>query len=616
MKTDQSKRITDLLILGIIFVGALFRIWDFWDWSFTNDELSALNRLDYNSFSELIEKGIWVDGHPALVQIFLFYWSKLAGTSALAIRLPFVVLSIGTLYYFKQLAQQWLNKSASIVALSIFAVSQLFVLYGQIARPYVVGLFFTIAFGHYWLKLTRNTFEKKDLFLFLLMGFCCSLSHYFSGLSLAIFLVIGIFKVNKKRLFLYLSLCLALAIFFLPHLTITLNHFSIGGVGWLPIPKVDFFVDFISFLFNNSIWFTLAVLSIFIVGIFLKMLKFPQKDQWILPLLFLAPYLIAYFYSIHKSPVLQNSVLIFCSPFFILFLASFIKEKIAIRSLLVSCILIIATGSYSLVIEQDFYSKKNFANFKTVAEKSVQWTDEFGKENVLRISNTNDPAYLDYYLSKKDSSFNFHISRFDSLEVIAQARDLIMSTKANYVLIAFANVPVPAEVHEYTKEYFPSIEKKERFFNSEAILYKKGKKKRNHSLNISKTSPDTTSYFLSSETEYALTHKDSVGGLWTSKNKYLTISAKLKSLKEENIILTVSIHRDNETIFWRGFDTKPYYSSLNEWNNFKCVLPLPGEAKSSDLVKIFFWNPDHRELFIEDFEIANFDDSDYNYYDF
>ncbi len=51
-------------------------------------------RLHYTTFSQLIQEGVLCEGHPAGVQVFIWYWSKVVGYSELALRLPFLILGI------------------------------------------------------------------------------------------------------------------------------------------------------------------------------------------------------------------------------------------------------------------------------------------------------------------------------------------------------------------------------------------------------------------------------------------------------------------------------------------------------------------------------------------
>jgi len=70
---------TEKVILAfILFLGAFLRIYNYWDFSLSNDELSALARLDFTSFSDLIQNGVRIDGHPAAAQALLVLGQFLA----------------------------------------------------------------------------------------------------------------------------------------------------------------------------------------------------------------------------------------------------------------------------------------------------------------------------------------------------------------------------------------------------------------------------------------------------------------------------------------------------------------------------------------------------------
>ena len=79
-----------IILLSIIGLGVFLRLFGIWDFSLTHDELSVIGRLHFDTFSELIEKGVKVDGHPAGIQVFLWLWIKIFGISELSLRLPFI----------------------------------------------------------------------------------------------------------------------------------------------------------------------------------------------------------------------------------------------------------------------------------------------------------------------------------------------------------------------------------------------------------------------------------------------------------------------------------------------------------------------------------------------
>ena len=56
-KSSQSA--LHLVALAVVLIGStLLRFWGFADWSLTNDELSALTRLQYDSLNDILKLGI------------------------------------------------------------------------------------------------------------------------------------------------------------------------------------------------------------------------------------------------------------------------------------------------------------------------------------------------------------------------------------------------------------------------------------------------------------------------------------------------------------------------------------------------------------------------------
>src|ERR1017187_6805898 len=100
-----------LALLIILITGGILRFYNYADWSLSNDELSALTRLNFHSFHEMIEKGARIDGHPVGVQIFLFYWIKLFGDSVASVRLPFVLAGILSILFAYLITERWFNRT-------------------------------------------------------------------------------------------------------------------------------------------------------------------------------------------------------------------------------------------------------------------------------------------------------------------------------------------------------------------------------------------------------------------------------------------------------------------------------------------------------------------------
>src|ERR1035437_4084935 len=103
------KKNDNILLIIILIVAAILRFWDFFNIPFMHDELSALVRTHFNSFSDLINYGVKGDMHPAGVQVFLFYWVKIFGEKEFIVKLPFIVSGLLAIYYTYKVAGFWFN---------------------------------------------------------------------------------------------------------------------------------------------------------------------------------------------------------------------------------------------------------------------------------------------------------------------------------------------------------------------------------------------------------------------------------------------------------------------------------------------------------------------------
>ena len=127
----------------MIFAAGM-RLWNVDSWTFTNDELSALNRLHFDSINNLLSDGVSIDAHPLGTQLFLYLWTKLFGISEAAIRIPFVALSLVSTYGIYKIGKTWVHAHLGIIAATIFAGLGYTITYSILARPYAMGTFTTL----------------------------------------------------------------------------------------------------------------------------------------------------------------------------------------------------------------------------------------------------------------------------------------------------------------------------------------------------------------------------------------------------------------------------------------------------------------------------------------
>ena len=107
-------------------------------------EIGMSIRLNVQSFHDLIEYGVKVDGHPAGVQVFLWYWINWFGTDPGIVKLPFVLLGICSVYLMYYLGKSLFNESCGLISSALMAGLQYPVIYSLSARPYAFGLFFIL----------------------------------------------------------------------------------------------------------------------------------------------------------------------------------------------------------------------------------------------------------------------------------------------------------------------------------------------------------------------------------------------------------------------------------------------------------------------------------------
>ena len=112
-----------------IVIGAALRVGGMFG-PLTHDELSAICRLQYDSLADVLTYGVKLgDTHPGGVQVLMWLWAQLFGTSAFAIRLPFVLMGIATIPLIYAIGRQWYGEWSALMPAAVIAVSQYTVYY-------------------------------------------------------------------------------------------------------------------------------------------------------------------------------------------------------------------------------------------------------------------------------------------------------------------------------------------------------------------------------------------------------------------------------------------------------------------------------------------------------
>jgi len=110
-----------IILILIIIVACVLRFYNLFEIPYTHDEFSALFRTRFDTFSELIEKGVIVDTLPAGVQVFLYYWIKIFGEAEWIVKLPFILCGVFSVYLIYIIARKWYNETLALISASFLA---------------------------------------------------------------------------------------------------------------------------------------------------------------------------------------------------------------------------------------------------------------------------------------------------------------------------------------------------------------------------------------------------------------------------------------------------------------------------------------------------------------
>ncbi len=595
-------KLTNKHILWTILATAiLLRFWNFWSLPFTHDEFSALFRLEYENLGDLIRHGIKEDGHPAGVQLFLYFWSSIFGTSEFAIKLPFMMMGTGSIYLVYLIGKRLKNESVGLISAAVLSGLQYTVMYSQIARPYISGMFLTLCMFLYLLKLAQDGDAKflRNLILFSIFGALCAYNHHFSLLQAGLIGLFGFYFLNKKYWLKYSLSALIIFVLYIPHLPIFFYQLGKGGVSeWLNKPETDFLWNYLRYIFNYSWSLLLLISGVFIFSVYAGFMK-EWRKVIVLFSLFFIPFFIGYYYSLKAEAVLQFSVLIFAYPFFIFALFTGLKEiDVKYNGLIVAFIIFLS--SFSLINSRNHYQLfYESIYYMPVQENARLKVDApvllLGDENIYRESTKK---------SKRKNNPFIYLSEVNKPKKYIQVLDSL-SQKNNQIAIAIQDYISPNYL-SYAKNYFPNVKFKKDLFLGNYYILNKQKSEKVKASNIP-MNKEAGVYQLSEDKVWGPSIELKYSDIIKGKRSILDIALSIKSPEQlkDLLIVTHIYSKGNKEIFWRATNCKEwenrkgiYYHSVRLNQNLVDEYP---DAK----IKIFLWNKGKQKLTLKDFHFSS-----------
>ncbi|MHB8260083.1 MAG: glycosyltransferase family 39 protein [Bacteroidia bacterium] len=444
------------LIVLILVIAFLLRFIPLFEYEFFFDELSALDRIRYTTFADLINKGIKVDVHPAFIQLFLFFWARVDGTSEAWIKLPFLVCGFLSCWFIFRFSNKWFGYKTGVISAIVVSCSMIFLVYSSSNHLYSTGVLFAILSLYYLFEIVfGKSVSLKHYILYGLFILLSALNHHMGALfGLITALLAFIFSDKKQRVYLVFT-AIATVILYLPHLPITLAQMSYsigaGDGGWLTAPKWYACFSFLKTLFGTGLVVYIFVLLFVYSGIQNKFSFLSDKKIIFLLITFVVYCLTIQLYSVLRSPILQFSVLLIAAPCIIIIVArslSFIPDKLFT---LVSIAFIIAFLVQTIYVKQ-YYSLGIKQGVHSSITQTIEAKNKYGAANVSAIYCT-EAFFAKHYMDELKQNYSY-LTAFDS----TYNNPVLLSTylnslKENYIILSDPNV----SLIERTKLYFPYL---------------------------------------------------------------------------------------------------------------------------------------------------------------
>lgn len=617
------------LIIFIVFVGAVLRFWNYTAMPYMHDELSSLSRLGYNSLREVIRNGVMIgDTHPAGVQVYLYFWTMLGGNSEMWVKLPFVLSGVLSILIVYKIGCLYFDKGSALLAATMVATTQFFIMYSQIARPYSSGLLLTLLMVYFWSLYFFKKRKFKYLLFFILFAALSSYNHHFSLLFASIVGISGLFLIkSKKELLIYILSGFSIFLLYVPHLNIFFFQLNKGGVGgWLAKPEATFLFDFINYMFHYSFWVWGAVIIIVAFLTLKKGKKVTLKNDTLKRVLFtiwfFTPIIIGYLYSVFVNPIVQYSMLIFSAPYFFILIFSFHKE---VKDHLIYAIilLLIIVNVSTLVFERKhyevFYNQPYEELFKTAVVEN-KGTDVFIVDDCI-------PYYHDFYFDKYQNQANYYTKRNAEKE-ISDFRKIISEIE-EHTIVCHA---ITGEEYQIIKQYFPNLISLKKGFTYEIYTFSKIDNNKPYfeeeriagtkmeagtsawgkldiiydSINVSYCAE------VRSEKEWGPSITFNILDVAPDETGFIDFMADIKFKTPEDIndvLIVMNINDGGETLFWNArniLDYKPVHGKYEKYFfsvDLQTALGTKRISNEAEL-KIYIWNKSKTNFFINEIFVA------------
>ena len=579
-----------------------------------HDEFSAILRTYYDNFSDLIEIGVKQnDSHPAGVQVFIYYWIKTFGLGEASLKFPFIVMGTISVFITYLIGKQWFGKTTALLSALVLGVIQFGIFYSQLARPYSPGLMFVLLSTYFWTDIVfKDKTKTITIVAYVLTATIASYVHAFSLFFVLMQGISGLFFLRQKRLRNYIFFNLIIFILYLPHISIFLAQIGRGDIGgWLGEPNSLFLLDFINYVFHFSWLFILTVAIVTIILVFVSpnkqigLIKFRVLSlSW-----FVVTFLVAYIYSVSRSPILQYSTLLFVFPFLLMFIFSFIGEvKVWLKFLVVVLISIVSV--YTLIDNRQHYKIMYTQGFDGIALEASKDLDSIKQNNISIVMQAPEYRMLEYYFYKNDLDNDcFKLGNENSISEIG---DYLKNKNPETLIYGWADY-ARLEYLAYFRDKYKYTIREKQFFNSEYYLFSNnfmaGSLSNENRIVIKKIPAEENKVLYESQKKgYSKSIELNLDSLNLNKYDVINLRARIShSQKDPDILLVFELKdKEGEVISWSASNFNKFYSDADSTGYFvyhsKRVLSIYPLSEGS-ILKTYIWKRDTTSVEVKSLEI-------------
>jgi hypothetical protein len=207
----------------------------------------------------------------------------------------------------------------------------------------------------------------------------------------------------RNRWIRYLWPWLLGAALYMHQIGIFMHHLQVGSPGWLKVPTIKLLFKHFMYCFGYSLW----PIHVWLLGVLLGELIQKRKIKWlgfdqtqaglkgssfvadgsdssekhqkrainrVIWLLYLAPLVIAYLYSVYRAPVFQDSVLLFSFGFGILGFALWVDRRVlSLRLKAGLVVLTLLVNLYVLLVDRNHRELFNNQSYDAAVKTLKRW---------------------------------------------------------------------------------------------------------------------------------------------------------------------------------------------------------------------------------------------------